>query len=100
MRSRIRTRHYAYRTEVSYVDWARRFLAYVAEQQGVPHPRVESESVRNYLTHLAVQRRVSASRQNQALCATLFLYKEVLGVNVEDLPGTVRANGGSICRSS
>ena len=38
MRSRLRTRHYAYRTEVSYVDWARRFLAYVAEQQAVPPP--------------------------------------------------------------
>ncbi len=94
MRSRLRTRHYAYRTEVSYLDWARRFLAYVAEQQGVPHPRVESESVRNYLTHLAVQRRVSASTQNQALCAILFLCREVLGVNVEDLSGTVRAKRG------
>ena len=94
MRSRIRTRHYSYRTEVSYLDWARRFLAYVAEQQGVPHPRVESGSVRDYLTHLAVRRRVSASTQNQALCAILFLCREVLGVNVEDLSGTVRAKRG------
>ena len=94
MRSRLRTRHYAYRTEVSYVDWARRFLAYVAEQQSVPHPRVQSESVQNYLTHLAVQRRVSASTQNQALSAILFLCREVLGVNVEDLSGTVRAKRG------
>ena len=94
MRSRLRTRHYAYRTEVSYVDWARRFLAYVAEQQGGQHPRVESGSVRDYLTHLAVRRRVSASTQNQALCAILFLCREVLGVNVEDLSGTVRAKRG------
>ena len=73
MRSRIRTRHYSYRTELSYVDWARRFLAYVAERQGIPHPRVESGSVRDYLTHLAVRQRVAASTQNQALCAILFL---------------------------
>ena len=49
LRSRIRTRHYSYRTECSYADWVRRFLGYVAEQQGVPHPRVESASVRDYL---------------------------------------------------
>ena len=61
LRSRIRTRHYSYRTECSYVDWVRRFLAYVAEQQGVPNPRVESASVRDFLTHLAVRRRVSSS---------------------------------------
>ena len=95
MRSRIRTRHYSYRTEVSYVDWARRFLAYVAEQQAVPHPLVESGSVRDYLTHLAVRQRVSASTQNQALCAILFLCREVLGVNVENLSGTARAKRGS-----
>jgi hypothetical protein len=81
LRARIRTRHYSYRTECSYVDWARRFLSYVAEQQGVPHPRVESAAVRDYLTHLAVRRHVSASTQNQALCAVLFLCREVLGVN-------------------
>ena len=94
LRSRIRTRHYSYRTECSYVDWARRFLSYLAEQQGVPHPRVESASVRDYLTHLAVRRRVSASTQNQALCAILFLCREVLGVNVEGLSLTARAKPG------
>ena len=64
LRSRIRTRHYSYRTECSYVDWVRRFLGYVAEQQGVPQPRVEPASVRDFLTHLAVRRRVSSSTQN------------------------------------
>ena len=57
LRSRIRTRHYSYRTECSYADWVRRFFAYVAKRQGVPHPCVESESVRDYLTHLAVRQR-------------------------------------------
>ncbi|MBI3261609.1 MAG: integron integrase, partial [Acidobacteria bacterium] len=95
LRLRIRTRHYSYRTECSYADWVRRFFAYVAERQGVPHPRVESEAVRDYLTHLAVRQHVSASTQNQALCAILFLCREVLGVHVEDLSLTTRAKRGS-----
>ena len=66
-------------------DWVRRFLAYLAEREGVPHPRVDSESVRDYLTHLAVRQRVSASTQNQALCAILFLCREVLGTEPEGL---------------
>jgi len=94
LRTRLRTRHYSYRTECTYADWVRRFLDYVAEQQGVPHPRVESESVRDYLAHLAVRQRVSASTQNQAFCAMLFLCREVLGVNVEGLSPGVRAKRG------
>lgn len=64
-------------------------------QQGVPHPRVESASVRDYLTHLAVRQRVSASTQDQALCAILFLRREVLGVNVEGPSATARAKRGT-----
>jgi hypothetical protein len=63
-RRRIRTRHYSYRTECTYVDWVRRFLDYLIERQGAPHPRVESRGVRDFATHLAVHRRVSASTQN------------------------------------
>ena len=95
LRRRLRTRHYAYRTECSYADWVRRFFAYLAERQGVPHPRVASEAVRDFLTHLAVERRVSASTQNQAFCAILFLCREVLGVEIEDLSSTVRAKRGT-----
>ena len=95
LRLRIRTRHYSYRTECSYADWVRRFFAYVAERQGAPHPRVESDAVRDYLTHLAVRQRVSASTQNQALCAILFVCREVLGVQVEGLSLTARAKRGS-----
>jgi len=94
LRVRVRTRHYSYRTECTYADWVRRFLHYAAEQQGVPHPRVESEVVRDYLTHLAVRDRVSASTQNQAFCAILFLCREVLGVNVESVSPGVRAKRG------
>ncbi|MEO8257242.1 MAG: site-specific integrase [Acidobacteriota bacterium] len=64
LRTRIRTRHYSYRTECSYADWVRRFLGYFSERQDSPHPRVDSESVRDFLSHLAVRRQVSASTQN------------------------------------
>ena len=69
LRLRIRTRHYSYRTECCYVDWARRFFDYLVDQQGGPQPQVHAEAVRDYLTHLAVHKRVSASTQNQAMCA-------------------------------
>ena len=94
MRRRLRTRHYAYRTECTYVDWVRRFLAYVGGQQGVRQPRVDAASVRNYLTHLAIQQRVSASTQNQAFCAILFLCREVLGMNIDGVGDTTRARRG------
>ena len=93
-RTRLRPRHYSYRTECTYIDWVRRFLDDAATQQGVPHPRVESEVVRDYLAHLAVRQQVSASTQNQAFCAILFLCREVLGVNVESLSPGVRAKRG------
>lgn len=94
LRRRIRTRHYSYRTEGSYADWVRRFLTYLTERQHVPHLQVAAASVRDYLTHLAVQQQVSASTQNQAQCALLFLCREVLGVDVEGLSLTTRAKRG------
>jgi len=94
LRLRIRTRHYSYLTETSYADWARRFFEYLTNQQDAPHPRVDAESVRNFLTHLAVHRAVSASTQNQALCAVVFLCREVLGTAVDGLAPTVRAKRG------
>jgi integrase len=95
LRQRLRTRHYSSRTESSYADWVRRFLAYVAECQGTPHPRVESAAARDFATHLAVHRRVSDSTQNQALSAILFLCREVLGVEIEGLSLAARAKRGN-----
>lgn len=94
LRLRLRTRHYSYRTECAYVDWARRFFDYAAGSQGVPHPRIEGDAVRDFLTHLAVRQRVSASTQNQAFCAMLFLCREVLGVEVGELSPIVTAKRG------
>lgn len=95
LRQRLRTRHYSYRTEQSYADWARRFLAYLAERQRASRPGVDSEGLRDFLTHLAVRQRVSASTQNQAMSALLFLCREVLAIPVEGLELTARAKRGT-----
>ena len=65
--------------------------AYLCQRQGALHPRVESDAVRDFLTHLAVERRVSPSIQNQAFSAILFLCREVLAVEIGNLSSTVRA---------
>lgn len=67
LRTRLRTRHYSYRTECTYVDWVRRFLEYAATRQGVPTPRVDSEGVRDFLTHLAVRRQAAGTRPSGAV---------------------------------
>ncbi len=95
LRQRLRTRHYSYRTEQSYADWARRFLAYLVERQATQRPRVDSEALRDFLTHLAVRQRVSASTQNQAMSALLFLCREVLAIPIEGLELTARAKRGT-----
>lgn len=88
VRARIRTRHYSIRTERSYVDWIRRFVAF----HGNAHPReLGAPAVEVFLTHLAVERRVSAATQNQALSALLFLYGEVLEIELPQLEGVTRA---------
>lgn len=96
LRTRIRTPHYSYRTECSHADWVRRFLGYLAEREGIPRPRVDSESVRDYLTHLAVRQRVSATSENQAICDPV-LCREVLGVEPERLALAARAKRGGRC---
>lgn len=79
VRARIRFKHYSIRTEQAYVDWIKRFVRHF----GTRHPReMGAEEVRAYLSHLAVAGKVAASTQNQAKSALLFLYKEVLGVEL------------------
>jgi integron integrase len=88
VRARIRAKHYSYRTEDQYVDWIRRFILF----SGKRHPAdMSAPEVARYLTHLAVERRVSASTQNQALAAILFLYREVLEIHLPWLDNVVRA---------
>ncbi|MFO0193828.1 MAG: integron integrase, partial [Pseudanabaena sp.] len=68
-------KHYSYRTEEAYVQWIRRFILFHNKR----HPsEMDGDEVNAFLTHLAVNENVAASTQNQALCAILFLYREVL----------------------
>src|SRR4051812_15669532 len=77
LREVIRLKHYSLRTEEAYVDWARRFVRYCA----LRHPsECGAPEVKGFLSDLATARNVSASTQNQARSALLFLYKEVVGV--------------------
>src|SRR3989475_10170946 len=75
MRDVLHTQHCSIRTEDDYVDWAKRFIMFHQKRHPQEMGRVEIEA---FLTHLAVDRHVAASTQNQALSALLFLYKKVL----------------------
>lgn len=79
VRGRIRFKHYSIRTEQAYLDWIKRFIRHFGKR----HPRdMGADEVQEFLTHLAVAGRVAASTQNQAKSALLFLYKEVLTVEL------------------
>ena len=85
LRNRLRFKHYSLETEKAYVKWVKDFVLF----HHVQHPaNMGKEEISAFLTHLAVKRNVAASTQNQALCALLFLYREVLELEVgwlEDL---------------
>jgi integron integrase len=88
VRIAIRTRHLSPRTEEAYVFWIRRFILF----HGKRHPVEMAEAeVSAFLSALAVGERVAASTQNQALCALLFLYRHVLGIELPWLDDLVRA---------
>ena len=89
VRECCRVRHYSYRTEKTYCDWIRRFILFHGKQ----HPRNMGKSeVESFLTHLAVRRNVAPSTQSQALAALLFLYREVLEVELPWLDNVTRAS--------
>lgn len=88
LRDALRVKHYAYRTEESYVDWVKRFILFHDKR----HPETMGEpEIAAFLTHLAVQRRVAAPTQSQALSAILFLYREVLQIDLDGRIDLVRA---------
>ena len=88
IRAALRLRHYSRRTETAYIRWIQQYI----EFHGRRHPaQLGSTEVSAFLTSLAVERRVSASTQNQALAALLFLYGEVLGSKVAWIGSLVRA---------
>ena len=88
VRAAIRMRHYSRRTEEAYTHWIRRYIVF----HGKKHPSVMGTSeISAFLTWLAVRRRVSASTQNQALSALLFLYKEILRIDIGPIDQPSRA---------
>ena len=91
VRARIRRLNYSIRTEDTYVDWVRRFVLFHAKR----HPRdMGATEIEAFLTHLAVVGKVSASTQNQAKSALLFLYREVLGIDLPWLTDVASARQG------
>jgi len=81
VRYALRTKHYSLRTEKSYVHWIKQFILYHDKKHPVHLGEAE---INRFLTHLAVQKKVSASTQNQALCAIVFLYEHVLNKKLGD----------------
>lgn len=88
VRGKIRAKHYSIRTEQAYIDWIKRYIFHFEKQ----HPKdLGANEVEQFLTYLAVHNNVSASTQNQAKSALLFLYKEVLGATLPWLDDVVKA---------
>lgn len=88
VREVIRLKNYSLRTETAYVTWIRKFVAY----HNNTHPKnLGAEDIKSFLTHIVMERNVSASTQNQALNAIVFMYKYVLGIDLDDFSGFHRA---------
>jgi integron integrase len=88
VRNAIRCRHYSIRTEHSYVEWIKQYILFHGKQ----HPEnMDDTHISSFLTYLAVDRKVASSTQNQALCAIVFLYNQVLNMKVGQLDDMVRA---------
>lgn len=86
VRAAMRVKHYSIRTEQSYIQWIKRYIYFHNKK----HPAEMGEpELSAFLTHLAVNKNVTASTQNQALSALLFLYKQVLGVELPWLSNVV-----------
>ena len=88
VRDRIQTLHYSIRTEQAYISWIKRFILYNNKKHPKDMGRLEVEA---FLTYLAVKRKVSAGTQNQALNAILFLYRQVLIIELPWLEDVTRA---------
>ena len=81
VREVIRTNHFSYSTEKTYVNWIYRFIPFTDKR----YPNeMGGKEITDFLTNLAVERKVSASTQNQALNALVFLHKKVLKIPLDD----------------
>ena len=88
VRDRIRLKHYSIRTEQSYTSWIKRFILFHNKK----HPKdMGVAEIEAFLTHMAVERKVAQSTQNQALNAIIFLYREILGIELKEPINAIRA---------
>ncbi len=96
MSKAIRVKHYSYKTERVYIGWAKSFYEYITgiKKKDIKISGVSSEDVRDYLSFLAIKKKVSSSSQNQAFNALLFMFRDVLMIGLEDISGAVRAKRG------
>ncbi len=89
VRYKIRAKHYSIRTEDAYTDWIKKFIIFHKKR----HPtEMGAFEIETFLTYLAVKRKCSASTQNQALSAILFLYRDVLDIHLPKLDNISRAS--------
>ena len=89
VRDVLRTKHYSHRTEQTYVDWIKRYILFHQKR----HPKdMGAQEIQAFITHLATERKVAASTQNQALSAILFLYRIVLQKEINLPHELVRAS--------
>ena len=88
IRDVIRIKHYSTRTEQAYIHWVRKYILFHDKQ----HPKdMGLPEIEAFLTYLAVDQKVAASTQNQALSAILFLYREILHIEIPNTIDTVWA---------
>jgi len=81
VRDKIRFKHYSFSTEKTYVFWIKHYILFHHKRHPID---MQKREIEDFLTHLAIQKKVSPSTQNQAFSALLFLYKEILGVDMSD----------------
>ena len=84
----MRTKHYLIQTEKTYLLWIKRFILF----SGKRHPKeLGEQEVTAFLTHLAINRQITSSTQNLALCAIVFMYKHIFERELTLLPDAIRA---------
>ena len=84
----MRLRHLSIRTEKTYMGWIRSYYRFL---KGKPPQKLNQTDLKDFLTHLAADRKVSASTQNQAFNSILFLYRHILSIDISDLNDVLRA---------
>ena len=97
VREWMRIKHYAYKTEQSYISWCKRFFTYSRECKGIDESgyiAVSPELIKDFLARLATQHKASKSTQNQAFSALLFLCRNVLHIELHDMEKNLRARPG------